>query len=134
MCEEVFGAVAFASSFASAEDMLARSRNHKHGLRAAVFGGREARAVADVLRGEDYCHPVGGHTFGRFGTVAVNETRASSWVGALVTKPVGGYGYSGWIWETVGGGFQMKQGPKLPSTETSLPRYVPDNPRRKGVS
>ena len=30
-----------------------------------------------------------------------------------------GYGYSGWIWETVDGRFQIKQGPKLLSTETS---------------
>jgi acyl-CoA reductase-like NAD-dependent aldehyde dehydrogenase len=122
MREEVFGPVAFTSSFASAEEVLARSRSHKYGLRAAVFGGGAAQAVADALRGEDYCHPVAGYTFGRFGTVAVNETRASSWVGAFVTKPVGGYGYSGWIWETVEGRFRIKQGPKLLSTETSLPR------------
>ena len=37
----------------------------------------------------------------------------------LVTKAVGGYGYSGWIWETVGGEFRLKQGPKLLSLETS---------------
>jgi len=120
MREEVFGPVAFTSSFNSAEKVLARSRNHKYGLRAAVFGGRDAREVAEALRGEDYCHPVSGYTFGRFGTVALNETRASSWRGAFVTKPVGGYGYSGWIWETVEGRFQLKQGPKLLSTETSL--------------
>jgi betaine-aldehyde dehydrogenase len=122
MREEVFGPVAFTSSFASAEEVLARSRNHKYGLRAAVFGGGEAQDVADGLRGRDYCHPVADYTFGRFGTVAVNETRASSWVGAFVTKPVGGYGYSGWIWETVEGRFRIKQGPKLLSMETSLPR------------
>ncbi|HYA03224.1 MAG TPA: aldehyde dehydrogenase [Syntrophobacteria bacterium] len=121
MREEVFGPVAFTSSFVSVEEVLARSRNHKYGLRAAVFGGKQARAVADALRGREYCHPVTDYTFGRFGTVAVNETRASSWVGAFVTKPVGGYGYSGWIWETVEGRFQIKQGPKLLSTETSLP-------------
>ena len=51
----------------------------------------------------------------------VNETRAASWRGAFVTKPVGGYGYSGWIWETVGGRFRIKQGPKLLSVETSRP-------------
>jgi acyl-CoA reductase-like NAD-dependent aldehyde dehydrogenase len=122
MREEVFGPVAFTSSFASADEVLARSRNHKYGLRAAVFGGREAREVAEGLRGEDYCHAVSGYTFGRFGTVVLNETRASSWRGAFVTKPVGGYGYSGWIWETVEGRFRLKQGPKLLSTETSLPR------------
>jgi len=121
MREEVFGPVAFTSSFASAEEVLVRSQSHKYGLRAALFGGKEARHVAEALRGEDYCHPVSGYTFGKFGTVVVNETRASSWRGAFVTKPVGGYGYSGWIWETAGGRFQLKQGPKLLSTETSLP-------------
>ena len=120
MREEVFGPVAFTSTFASAEEVVTRSRNHKYGLRAAVFGGKQAQEVAKALRGEDYCHPVADYTFGRFGTVALNETRASSWVGAFVTKPVGGYGYSGWIWETVEGRFQIKQGPKLLSTETSL--------------
>jgi succinate-semialdehyde dehydrogenase/glutarate-semialdehyde dehydrogenase len=62
---------------------------------------------------------VPAYTFGKFGTVAYNQRRAESWRGAFVTLPVGGYGYSGWIWETVGGRFQIKQGPKLLSTETS---------------
>ena len=69
---------------------MARSRSHTYGLRAAVFGGMEVREVAGALRGEDYCHPVTGNTFGRFGTLILNETRASSWRGAFVTKPVGG--------------------------------------------
>ena len=53
--------------------------------------------------------------------MALNETRLESWHGAFVTKPVGGYGYSGWIWETVDGRFRLKQGAKLITTETSLP-------------
>jgi betaine-aldehyde dehydrogenase len=121
MREEVFGPVAFTSSFTSAEEVVARARSHKYGLRAAVFGGREAGETADALKGEDYCHPVADYTFGTFGTVAYNETRASSWRGSFVTKPVGGYGYSGWIWETVEGRFRIKQGPKLLSVETSEP-------------
>ena len=72
------------------------------------------------LVGEPYCHRVTEMTFGRFGTVSVNKPRAESWVGAFVSKPVGGYGYSGWIWETVQGEFILKQGPKLLSLETSL--------------
>ncbi len=121
MREEVFGPVAFTSSFNSAPEVLARAKNHKYGLRAAVFGGKEAQTVAEALKGQDYCHPVDSYTFGAFGTVACNETKAASWRGAFVTKPVGGYGYSGWIWETVGGKFRLKQGPKLLSTETSEP-------------
>jgi acyl-CoA reductase-like NAD-dependent aldehyde dehydrogenase len=121
MREEVFGPVAFTSSFATAAEVLARARNHKYGLRAAVFGGEEARRVAQGLKGEDYCHPVPDYTFGKFGTVSLNEPRSESWRGALVVKPAGGYGYSGWIWETVDGRFRIKQGPKLISLETSIP-------------
>jgi betaine-aldehyde dehydrogenase len=121
MREEVFGPVAFTSPFDSVPEVIARSQNNKYGLRAAVFGGAEAKEVARALRGEYYCHPVPDYTFGKFGTVAVNTPRSETWIGSLVTKPVGGYGYSGWIWETVDGKFRLKQGPKLLSIETSVP-------------
>jgi betaine-aldehyde dehydrogenase len=121
MREEVFGPVAFTSSFETSEEVVARAKNHKYGLRAAVFGGADAKEVAAALRGEDYCHLVPDYTFGRFGTVALNEPRSVSWQGALIVKPIGGYGYSGWIWETVDGRFRIKQGAKLFSVETSLP-------------
>ena len=121
MREEVFGPVAFTSSFETSEEVVARAKNHKYGLRAAVFGGGGAKEVAAALRGEDYCHLVPDYTFGRFGTVALNEPRSVSWQGALIVKPIGGYGYSGWIWETVDGRFRIKQGAKLFSVETSLP-------------
>ena len=119
MREEVFAPVAFTSCFATAGEVLQRAQDHKYGLRAAVYGGSEAAGVAKELLGCAYCHPVPAYTFGKFGTVAYNQSRAESWRGAFITKPVGGYGYSGWIWETVAGGFQIKQGPKLLSTETS---------------
>jgi len=121
MQEEVFGPVAFTSSFRTREEVLRRAQDHKYGLRAAVFGGSEAREAAQALAGEPYCHPVADYTFGKFGTVAYNQPRSESWQGAFITKPVGGYGYSGWIWETVDGKFRIKQGPKLLSTETSVP-------------
>lgn len=127
MREEVFGPVAFTSSFSSTEEVLARAKNHKYALRAAVFGGEEARQTAEALRGRDYCHPVENYTFGTFGTVACNETRGTSWRGAFVTKPVGGYGYSGWIWETTEAGFCLKQGAKLLSIETSNPQQVEES-------
>jgi succinate-semialdehyde dehydrogenase/glutarate-semialdehyde dehydrogenase len=119
MREEVFGPVAFTSSFATKEEVMKRAKDHKYGLRAAVFGGGEAQEVAAALKGEDYCHPVSDYTFGKFGTVVCNETRSSSWRGAFIVKAVGGYGYSGWIWETADGRFRIKQGPKLLSIETS---------------
>lgn len=119
MQEEVFGPVAFTTSFVTREEVVGRAKDHKYGLRAAVFGGVEACMAARELVGEPYCHPVPNYTFGRFGTVAYNQGRRETWRGALVTKPIGGYGYSGWIWETVDGRFQIKQGPKLLSMETS---------------
>ncbi|MGO9175285.1 MAG: aldehyde dehydrogenase family protein [Desulfobaccales bacterium] len=121
MKKEIFGPVLFTSSFSGREEVLARAKNHQYGLRASVYGGEEAFLTAAALRGEKYCHPVPDYTFGKFGTVSLNEPRAQSWRGALVTKAVGGYGYSGWIWETVDGRFQIKQGPKLIHLETSIP-------------
>ncbi|MBK5095126.1 MAG: aldehyde dehydrogenase family protein [Deltaproteobacteria bacterium] len=119
MREEVFGPVAFTSPFETKEEVIVRAKDHKYGLRAAVFGGREARETAEELSGGAYCHPVPAYTFGKFGTIALNQTRGESWKGAFVVKAVGGYGYSGWIWETVNGSFRIKQGPKLLSLETA---------------
>ncbi len=120
MQEEVFGPVAFTTPFDTKDEVVARAKKHKYGLRAALFGGKEAEEAAKELAGERYCHPVPEYTFGKFGTIALNQRRSESWRGALVTKPVGGYGYSGWIWETVDGSFRIKQGPKLLSIETSI--------------
>ena len=102
------------------DEVIHRAKDNKYGLRAAIFGGKEAAETAQALVGKEYCHPVPAYTFGKFGTVALNETRSASWVGAFIAKAVGGYGYSGWIWETVNGIFRMKQGPKLLSLETSI--------------
>jgi betaine-aldehyde dehydrogenase len=121
MQNESFGPVAFVSSFSTEEEALQLAGDNRYGLRAAVYGGEEEAAkLGAELVGEPYCHPVTEMTFGRFGTVSVNQPRSESWVGAFVSKPVGGYGYSGWIWETVEGEFILKQGPKLLSLETSL--------------
>ncbi len=119
MREEVFGPVAFTTPFDTKEEVIRRAKDHKYGLRAALFGRQEAEEAAGELVGEPYCHPVPAYAFGKFGTVALNLTRTESWKGAFVVKPVGGYGYSGWIWETVDGRFRIKQGPKLLSIETS---------------
>lgn len=89
------------------------------GLIEGIAEEKQAEEAAKALVGEKYCHPVPDYVFGKFGTVALNETRSESWVGAFITKAVGGYGYSGWIWETVDGKFRIKQGPKLLSLETS---------------
>lgn len=120
MRDEIFGPVAYIQSFSSVQEVIGLAKDNRYGLRAAVYGGQdEARRLGGELVGEPFCHPVNEMTFGRFGTVAVNESRAETWQGAFVDKPVGGYGYSGWIWETVDNRFILKQGPKLLSLETS---------------
>ena len=121
MQSESFGPVAFVRSFSTEKEALQLAGDNRYGLRAAVYGGeKEAARLGTELVGKPYCHPVTELTFGRFGTVSVNQPRSESWVGAFVSKPVGGYGYSGWIWQTVNAEFILKQGPKLLSLETSL--------------
>ncbi len=51
------------------------AKAHKYGLRAALFGGKEAAEAATELVGKPYCHPVPAYTFGKFGTIALNQTR-----------------------------------------------------------
>ncbi len=124
MKDEVFGPVVYIQSFTSFEEAVRLAKDNRYGLRAAVYGDPdEACRLGDELVGEPFCHPVNEITFGRFGTVAVNQSRAETWKGAFVDKPVGGYGYSGWIWETVEDRFILKQGPKLLSLETSQEQF-----------
>jgi betaine-aldehyde dehydrogenase len=121
MRDETFGPVSFISSFSTIEEVIHLARDNRYGLRAAIYGDEEeARKVGEKLVGEPYCHPVEEIKFGVFGTIAVNQPRSESWQGAFVGKPVGGYGYSGWIWETIDGEFVLKQGAKLLSLETSV--------------
>jgi betaine-aldehyde dehydrogenase len=122
MQDEIFGPVVFVQVFHTTEEVIRLAKDNRYGLRAAVYGPNDsARDLGDALLGKPYCHPVEEMTFGLFGTMAVNQSRAETWQGAFVHKPVGGYGYSGWIWETVENQFILKQGPKLLSLETSIP-------------
>ncbi len=120
MRNETFGPVCFLMRFHETDEVLGLAKDSRYGLRATVYGKRDAREIATDLVGEPYCHEVDEMAFGVFGTVAVNEPRSKSWIGAFVDKPVGGYGLSGWIWETRGEEFVTKQGAKLLSLETSL--------------
>ena len=122
MRDETFGPVSFVSSFSTPEEVIHLAKDNRYGLRAAIYGDKlEAQRLGEELVGQPYCHPVKEMTFGLFGTIAVNQPRSQSWKGAFVSKPVGGYGYSGWIWETIDGEFVLKQGAKLLSLETSMP-------------
>jgi betaine-aldehyde dehydrogenase len=121
MQDETFGPVSFIQSFSTTEEAIRLARDNRYGLRAAIYGDeQEALKVGEELVGEPYCHPVDEMKFGVFGTIAVNQPRSESWQGAFVAKPVGGYGNSGWIWETINGEFILKQGAKLLSIETSV--------------
>jgi betaine-aldehyde dehydrogenase len=118
--EESFGPVSFVIPFDTHDEVISMARRNRYGLRAAVYGEEEAEGIAWALRGEPYMQEVPDIVFGKFGTVSVNEPRSESWRGAFVMKSVGGYGYSGWEWDALSGGFKLKQGPKLLSLETSL--------------
>ena len=121
MRDETFGPVSFIQSFSTTEEVIRLAKDNRYGLRAAIYGEeQEALKVGEKLVGESYCHPVEDMRFGVFGTIAVNQPRSESWQEAFVSKPVGGYGYSGWIWETIDGQFITKQGAKLLSIETSV--------------
>ncbi len=121
MQDETFGPVSFIQSFSTTEEAIRLARDNRYGLRASIYGDeQEALKVGEELVGEPYCHPVEEMKFGVFGTIAVNQPRSESWQGAFVGKPVGGYGNSGWIWETINGEFILKQGAKLLSIETSV--------------
>jgi betaine-aldehyde dehydrogenase len=117
--EETFGPVSFIGAFNDTDEALRLARDNRYGLRASVYGDDKAVNFGNDLLGEPYCHPVDKMVFGTFGTVGVNQGRSESWKRAFVSKPVGGYGYSGWIWETIDDKFILKQGPKLLSLETS---------------
>jgi len=119
MQDETFGPVAFLARFSTTEEVISLARDNRYGLRATIYGQAEAATVAQALIGQPYCHPVPSLQFGVFGTISVNQPRSETWVGAFVSKPVGGYGYSGWIWEPQGDTLMLKQGPKLLSLETS---------------
>lgn len=117
--EETFGPVSFISTFRDTDEAMRLVRDNRYGLRASVYGDEMAVSFGNELVGEPYCHPVEKMVFGTFGTVGVNQGRSESWKKAFVSKPVGGYGHSGWIWETIDEKFTLKQGPKLLSIETS---------------
>ena len=119
MQEESFGPVSYVARFETPAEALALARDNRYGLRAGVWGGADAAAVAQALKGADYMQEVPDLVFGHFGTVGLNEPRYETWRRALITRAVGGYGYSGWAWETRDGRFVLRQGPKLLSVETS---------------
>lgn len=115
MKREIFGPVSFVTDFKSTKEAIQIAKNNRYGLRASIYGYEDAETVRNNLKGKDYLHTVKSITLGKFGTVSVNKKLAEAWKDALVTKPIGGYGYSGWVRDFN----KVKQGPKLFSLETS---------------
>ncbi len=75
--------------------------------------------MQSALKGEEYLHEVEDFVFGKFGTVVVN-THLGEGLFRMLGGLLGGYGYSGWVWETENGKFKLKQGIKALALETSV--------------
>ncbi len=120
MRDEIFGPVSMIMPFSDEQDAYKIAIDNRYCLRASIWGGKDAWKLSEHLKGERYANEVDDFVFGKFGTTSYNKPRRESWRGALVTRPIGGYGFSGWIWETKDGKFITKQGPKLLSIETTV--------------
>ena len=122
MREEVFGPVAFTTSFASREEVLERARSHKYGLRASVFGGEEARQYGPGTQGGGLLPPGAGLHLReiRHGVAQRAPVR-------LLARGPGGQARRGLrlfrldLGDRGRAAFRIKQGPKLISLETSTP-------------
>ncbi|MGD0233292.1 MAG: aldehyde dehydrogenase family protein [Syntrophorhabdales bacterium] len=126
MRHETFGPLCFIQSFSSTDEVVDLARNDKYGLHFTVWGWRDVGKVVCALAGENYLHEVDDFVFGKFGMLTVNALipfpeRSLKSKGAARPIGLGGYGYSGWVWETTGGRFILKQGPRAFDVETSLP-------------
>ena len=123
MREESFGPVAWLMSFKTTDEAIKLAKDNKYGLGATIFGVKDAQKVKSALKGEDYLHYVDDFVFGKFGIVETDVARLfgdPDFAERMEYGPMGGYGYSGWVWKTVDGKFRMMQGPKSFAIETSV--------------
>ena len=118
MQDESFGPIMWFMPFKTTEEVISLSRDNKYGLGANIFGVKDTEKVKNALIGKEYLHEVDDFVFGKYGMVMVYPG------GADVLRGLGGfwggYGYSGWVWETVDGEFKLKQGVKALALETSI--------------
>ncbi len=126
MRNETFGPLCFIQSFRSTDEVIDWARDDKYGLHLTVWGWRDVGKVIRALAGENYLHEVDDFIFGKFGMLTINSfipfpERSLKSKGAARPIGLGGYGYSGWVWETTGERFILKQGPRAFDMETSLP-------------
>ena len=126
MREESFGPISFVQSFGSSDEAIALAQDSPYGLHATVWGWRDAPKVVSALAGKNYLTEVPSPVFGKFGMMTINAgiplaEKSLRRKGAARVLGIGGYGYSGWVWETFEGRFVLKQGPKAFDIESSLP-------------
>ncbi len=119
MHEESFGPIMWLMPFGTTEEAISLAKDSKYGLGVTVFGTKDAAKVQSALKGEDYLHEVDDFVFGKFGMVEVYPALGGSTLKAIGGL-WGGYGYSGWVWETEDGKFKLKQGIKALALETSV--------------
>ncbi len=126
MREESFGPISFVQTFSSGREAIELAQLSPYGLHAAVWGWRDVPLVVSELAGAGYLHEVESIVFGKFGMMTVNSgiplaEKKLQQKGAARIVGIGGYGYSGWVWDSAGGALSLKQGPKAFDIETSVP-------------
>jgi acyl-CoA reductase-like NAD-dependent aldehyde dehydrogenase len=126
MREESFGPISFVQTFSSGKEAVALAQDSPYGLHAAVWGWRDVPVVVSALAGEGYLHEVESIVFGKYGMMTVNSgiplaEKKLRQKGTARIVGIGGYGYSGWAWDSANGALSLRQGPKAFDIETSLP-------------
>ncbi|MBI2829766.1 MAG: aldehyde dehydrogenase family protein [Chloroflexi bacterium] len=131
MKAESFGPILWVVKFKTTEDAIRLAQDNEFGLAATVCGGENASVVADAIRGPEYLHEVPDFVFGKYGMVSVNPegdvmtfggpSRSRGSGPPPQMRGFGGYGYSGWVCDTVNGRFRFMQGPKNMEVEASVP-------------
>ncbi len=135
---ETFGPMCFVQRFASTDEVIEMARNDKYGLHMTVWGWGDVGKIVCELMGENCLHEVEDFVFGKFGMLTVNSELPFP---GRVFKPkvsarpfgLGGYGYSGWVWEAMDGRLILKQGPRSFDMETSVSAEKVEKTRSIGV-
>lgn len=104
--EESFGPIIAVLDFADQEEALSLARSTRFGLNCMLFGPG-AEDCARELRGAPYAAPTSDLLYGRFGTASLDGPLFSK--RGAGSEPFGGYGKSGWIWDSG----NLLQGPKV---------------------
>lgn len=123
---ETFGPMCFVQRFSSTNEVIEMARNDRYGLHMTVWGWGDVGHLVCELMGENYLHEVKDFVFGKFGMLTINSGLPFP---ERVFRPrvsvrpfgLGGYGYSGWVWEATDGRLILKQGPRSFDIETSVP-------------